>query len=596
MNSMSDLFHEAIPFEFIERVFEIMVQAEQHTFQVLTKREERLAELAPDLPWPANVWMGVSIENRRFVHRADQLREVPAAVRFISAEPLLGPLEGLDLTGIDWLIAGGESGPGHRPVKEPWLTSSATSAGAGVAFFFKQWGGRRSKSGGRLLDGPEWSRCRRRRCGSGPLSRELADSDPEKWVYTQHAAAKHEILRRYLGAWLPILGSAHPKLVIYDGFAGRGRYRDGEDGSPVLTFKRACEAVDAGRPQEVSIRCVEYDRDNYDHLKGVIGELHHEVVTIDARHDRFDVVANEVADYETSFAGGSRPHTADILLRRPVRLLRIHLETLGRLLAVKRWEVLLTFMVRDMRRFLEQPNFEAPLTEFFGGDTWRECTGAEDREQCLLLRFSQTVRERGIARFATPFRVFEDARRQTLYYLVHLTNEPLGMREMKKAMVRTSPEMTFWPVTFRPPAQLALDTAEQPPYPELQHHLLATYGGQRMTFEELLNRDYPEGLWLEPQYRAAFKDMASREAGARIHREDRQTPKGRVATGLELVDHVDSTLSGSPSARAPSSSGAVRTAHSALALRVAADVRPWRPRACCRYARRSARWTSRPPA
>jgi protein gp37 len=158
VNSMSDLFHEEIPAEYIARVFEIMVQAKQHTFQVLTKREDRLAELAPDLPWPANVWMGVSIENRRFIHRADRLREVPASVRFISAEPLLGRLEGLDLTGIDWLIAGGESGPQHRPVKEPWLTELRDEClTAGVAFFFKQWGGRRSKSGGRLLDGREWS-------------------------------------------------------------------------------------------------------------------------------------------------------------------------------------------------------------------------------------------------------------------------------------------------------------------------------------------------------------------------------------------------------------------------------------------------------
>jgi three-Cys-motif partner protein len=232
------------------------------------------------------------------------------------------------------------------------------------------------------------------------LSRELADSDPEKWAYSQHAAAKHEILRRYLGGWLPILGSAHPKLVIYDGFAGRGRYRDGEDGSPVLTFKRACEAVDAGRPQEVSIRCVEYDRDNYDHLKGVIGELRHTGVTIDARHDRFDVVANEVADHGQVVrrTGGRIPPI--FFFADPFGFTGIHLETLGRLLAVRRWEVLLTFMVRDMRRFLEQPNFEPPLTAFFGGETWRDCATAEDREQCLLLRFSQTVRERDIARFA----------------------------------------------------------------------------------------------------------------------------------------------------------------------------------------------------
>lgn len=158
VNSMSDLFHEEIPQEFIDQVFDVMARAEHHVFQVLTKRHERLSELAHRLPWPENVWMGVSIENRRFVQRADHLRAVPAAVRFISAEPLLGSLEDLDLSGIDWLIAGGESGPKHRAVREGWLIDLRDRCvDAGVPFFFKQWGGIRSKSGGRLLQGQEWS-------------------------------------------------------------------------------------------------------------------------------------------------------------------------------------------------------------------------------------------------------------------------------------------------------------------------------------------------------------------------------------------------------------------------------------------------------
>ncbi|MGN6215854.1 MAG: DUF5131 family protein [Solirubrobacterales bacterium] len=157
VNSMSDLFHEAIPVTFIEEVFRVMRKADWHIFQILTKRHERLLELCDRLPWPSNVWIGVSIENRRFVHRADYLRQVPAAVRFISAEPLLGPLEALDLTGIDWLIAGGESGPGHRPVREEWLTELRDRCSQeDVAFFFKQWGGARPKSGGRLLEGRSW--------------------------------------------------------------------------------------------------------------------------------------------------------------------------------------------------------------------------------------------------------------------------------------------------------------------------------------------------------------------------------------------------------------------------------------------------------
>jgi protein gp37 len=158
VNSMSDLFHEDIPLDYIKRVFDVMREASQHTFQVLTKRHERLSELAPELDWPPNVWMGVTIENKRWVLRADHVREVPAAVRFISAEPLLGPVVGLDLTGIDWLIAGGESGPRHRPVKAEWIRALRDQCRQeGVAFFFKQWGGIRAKSGGRELDGREWN-------------------------------------------------------------------------------------------------------------------------------------------------------------------------------------------------------------------------------------------------------------------------------------------------------------------------------------------------------------------------------------------------------------------------------------------------------
>ena len=157
VNSMSDLFHEQVPSGFIRDVFETMEAAPWHVFQVLTKRPERAVKLAERLPWPPNVWMGVSIENRRFVNRADLLRDVPAAVRFISAEPLLGRLEGLDLSDIDWLIAGGESGPRHRRVQIDWIRELRDRCrDEQVAFFFKQWGGRTPKAGGRDLDGRTW--------------------------------------------------------------------------------------------------------------------------------------------------------------------------------------------------------------------------------------------------------------------------------------------------------------------------------------------------------------------------------------------------------------------------------------------------------
>lgn len=157
VNSMSDLFHAKVPREFVARVFEVMAATPQHTYQVLTKRATRLRRLASDLPWPANVWMGVSVENRDVADRVDELRRVPAAVRFLSCEPLLGPLDGLDLSGMGWVIAGGESGPGARPVNPAWLARLRDDCqAASIPFFFKQWGGRSPKAGGRILAGRTW--------------------------------------------------------------------------------------------------------------------------------------------------------------------------------------------------------------------------------------------------------------------------------------------------------------------------------------------------------------------------------------------------------------------------------------------------------
>ncbi|WP_125264433.1 DUF5131 family protein [Streptomyces alboflavus] len=157
VNSMSDLFHARVPLDFVRQVFQVMADTPQHTYQVLTKRARRLRQIAPKLDWPDNVWMGVSVETETELARVDDLREVPSAVRFLSCEPLLGPLSGLRLEGIHWVIAGGESGPRHRALDEAWVTQIRdTCQDAGVAFFFKQWGGRTPKAGGRLLEGRTW--------------------------------------------------------------------------------------------------------------------------------------------------------------------------------------------------------------------------------------------------------------------------------------------------------------------------------------------------------------------------------------------------------------------------------------------------------
>jgi protein gp37 len=154
---MSDLFHEEVPTEFIRAVFETIQRADHHVFQVLTKRSERLRALATDLPWPTNLWMGVSVESQDYVHRVRDLQRVPAHVRFLSMEPLLGPVPRVPLAGIHWVIVGGESGPGARPMDPDWARAIRDRCQMrGVPFFFKQWGGVQKKRAGRILDGTTW--------------------------------------------------------------------------------------------------------------------------------------------------------------------------------------------------------------------------------------------------------------------------------------------------------------------------------------------------------------------------------------------------------------------------------------------------------
>lgn len=157
VNSMSDLFHKDIPFDFVSKIFNVMCEASHHRFQVLTKRSGRLLQLSGKLPWPENIWMGVTVESVDYTFRIDQLRQTGAAVKFVSFEPLLGPIPNINLEGVGWVIVGGESGPGARPMKREWATGIRDQClAAGVPFFFKQWGGVNKKKTGRTLDGQTW--------------------------------------------------------------------------------------------------------------------------------------------------------------------------------------------------------------------------------------------------------------------------------------------------------------------------------------------------------------------------------------------------------------------------------------------------------
>lgn len=158
VNSMSDLFHKDVPLEFIQKVFDVMNKAYWHKFQILTKRSDILLKYSKKLNWGDNIWMGVSVENDTFTYRIDHLRDTDANIKFLSIEPLIGPITKLNLDGINWVIVGGESGPGARPIKEEWVIKIKDECiNAGVPFFFKQWGGIRKKKAGRLLQGKTWS-------------------------------------------------------------------------------------------------------------------------------------------------------------------------------------------------------------------------------------------------------------------------------------------------------------------------------------------------------------------------------------------------------------------------------------------------------
>jgi protein gp37 len=158
VNSMSDLFHKDVPLKFILKVFDVMQRAPQHCFQILTKRSERLAQLSPKLPWSENVWMGVTVESSDYTFRIDHLRQTSAAVKFLSCEPLLSPISDLNLDGIDWVIVGGESGPGARSMPHEWVTDIRDQCIAeGIPFFFKQWGGINKKANGRMLEDRVWN-------------------------------------------------------------------------------------------------------------------------------------------------------------------------------------------------------------------------------------------------------------------------------------------------------------------------------------------------------------------------------------------------------------------------------------------------------
>jgi three-Cys-motif partner protein len=367
--------------------------------------------------------------------------------------------------------------------------------------------------------------------------RDVPEDADEKWFYPAHTAAKHEILRRYLGAWLAILGrgKTHPQLVLIDGFAGRGQYMEGQLGSPAIMFERASAVADDGLVQKVLVRCSEPNAKNFAHLKKVCAALNHPKVRVHPSSETFEDVARKFIAY----AKGEKVPPPTFVMVDPYGVKGVRLQTLRELLSLDRVEVFLTFMVRDAARHLEG-NYDAALTELFGGAAWRNCIEDDGvRTECLMRTFQKVV-TKDAAEYVLPYKVHQDASKRVLYYLVHLTNNDRGMRVMKEKMIKKSGEMTFFPVTLRPPDQLGLDIAEQAPYPSLQRWLSETYAGASMRFVDLLNTDYPRGhSWVESQYSKALQAMERAEPPtATITRAKPLTDKGKPTRAIKAPDIV----------------------------------------------------------
>lgn len=373
--------------------------------------------------------------------------------------------------------------------------------------------------------------------------RDVPDHADEKWGYPEHTAAKHEILKRYLGAWLSILGRGkHPRLVLLDGFAGRGEYLEGQPGSPAIMFERAAAVADDGKAQEVWVRCSEPNTVNFAYLKNVCDGLSHPKVRISPTLETFEDVAQKFI----VFAKREKSPPPTFVMVDPYGVKGVRLETMRELLSFNRVEVFLTFMVRDPARFLE--GYDQALTALFGGDAWRDCIGASDRPECLMRAF-QSVVTNDAAAFVLPYKVNEDEKKTVLYYLVHLTNNDRGMRVMKEKMIGKSGEMTFFPITLRPTDQLGFDVAEQPPFPTLQYYLSETYAGRTMTFVQLLNADYPLGHnWVVGQYSKALQAMEKADPPtATLTRLEPLTSTGKPTRAIDEGDTI--AFASAPTAR-----------------------------------------------
>ena len=463
VNSMADLFHPSVPFDFISDAFAVMEEAgteNGHTFQVLTKRPGRALawwqEHAASFPagWPACIWMGTSVENQKYAARLTVLSRIPAEVRFVSAEPLLGNLDirpWLEERTVSWVIAGGESGPRARPMHLDWARNLRDQAqAAGVPFFFKQLGGRRSKRAGSaaLLDNQLWHQF--------PHLEEPTDMPPTEtvWPLDEHTRGKHLVLKRYMGAWLPIMSKWNDTVLFIDGFAGPGEYSKGEFGSPLIALKTLADHAYKDKMNgDIHFIFIEEQQDRATHLSDLISarqfdlppRTEYQVVT-NSFEDAMRPVLDEIDE-------GIRSLPPSFIMIDPFGVKGFRMATLQRLLENQKTEVYVSFMYSFINRFLERPEFEQPLDDLYGTTKWRNApdsaSDSDARKNFLFDLFKRQLKVAG-ANHVIHFELYRNS--QLIYAIFFASGSLEGCDKMKSAI---------WSATEGSPFRFYGDQAQQ---------------------------------------------------------------------------------------------------------------------------------------
>lgn len=334
----------------------------------------------------------------------------------------------------------------------------------------------------------------------------VKDSDPRKWIYREHTRAKHELLVKYLAGWLPILGRWHPRLLIFDGFAGRGEYEGGFPGSPVMILRIADELMQRGRVDKVFCAFVEKDNDNFENLQAVLQKVKPQFPNVEVLgpfNDDFASVVDEVIEQTQSKLIPS------FFFIDPFGFTGIPFQTVNRIMSLQRSEVFITLMLRDIGRFLSNPDLEGTFDSLFGAPHWRDIISTEasnqDKEHQARDFYVQQLVELGC--YPTPFRVCMDEKVQTLYYMIHATRHPKGRILMKEVMARQGAGGVFaylGPADMSARAQLRLLADNIPALKEL---LLNEFAGGSITYENVQYESCMDTDLIDRDYREALQDL-----------------------------------------------------------------------------------------